>query len=163
MRDDFDDFSGVGELGVSPKTGNWEAVSFGPITVAGEGGKADNIEAKMGRPGMHLAEAYFVPRAGTGFVPITTGVGREYLLLFMGQEGLGSVLGDVWSFQIGSDKRAPTILKDGVRRVVSMHTGEQTWAKADVVPSTTNGESAEVLNGLSRFGCGPLGLLSGAV
>jgi hypothetical protein len=65
MRDDFDDFSGVGELGVSPKTGNWEAVSFGPVTVAGEDGKADNIEAKMGRPGVHLAEAYPVPRAGT--------------------------------------------------------------------------------------------------
>ena len=65
-------------------------------------------------------------------------------------------MGDVWSFQIGSDKRTPAMLKDDVRPVVGMHTGERTWAKADVVLSATNGGSAEVLNGLSRFGCGPL-------
>jgi hypothetical protein len=41
----------------------------------------------MGKPGMHLAEAYSVPRIGAGFVSITTGAGREYLLLVMGQEG----------------------------------------------------------------------------
>jgi hypothetical protein len=106
VRDDVDDFSGVGELGVSPKTGHWETVSFGTITVSGEGSKDDEIGAKMRRLGMHLAEAYPVLWTGAGFVPITTGAAREYLLLFMGQEGKGSILGDVWSFQIVSDKGA---------------------------------------------------------
>lgn len=99
VRDDVNDFSGVGELGVSPKTGNWETASFGPITVSGEESKDDEIEAKMGRSGIHLAEAYPVPRTGAGLCAITTGAGREYLLLFMEQEGKGSMLGDVWSFQ----------------------------------------------------------------
>jgi hypothetical protein len=83
VRDKVDDFSGVDELGVSPKTGKWEMVSVGPINVSGEESKYDEIEAEMGRPGMHLAEAYPVPRTGVGFVPISMGAGREYLLLFM--------------------------------------------------------------------------------
>lgn len=99
-------------------------MSFGPITVSGESSKDDDVEAKISRPGMHLAEAYPVPRIGVGFVPMTTGAGREYLLFFMGQEGRGNVMGDVWSFQIRSDKRTPAMLKDGVRRMVGMHTGE---------------------------------------
>jgi hypothetical protein len=156
VRDAIDDFSGVGELGVSPKTGNWQTVSFGPITVSGEGSQDDDVEAKISRPGMHLAEAYPLPRIGAGFVPMTTGAGREYLLFFMGQEGRGIVMGDVWSFQIRSDKRTPAMLKDGVRRMVGMHTGEQTWAKADVVQSTKEDGPLELPNGLSRFGCGPL-------
>jgi len=83
VRDKVDDFSGMDELGVSPKTGKWEMVSVGPINVSGEESKHDEIEAEMGRPGMHLAEAYPAPRTGVGFVPIFMDVGREYLLLFM--------------------------------------------------------------------------------
>jgi hypothetical protein len=156
VRDDIDDFSGVGEIGVSPKTGKWETVSFGPIKVSGEGSKDDEIEAKMGRPGMNLAEAYPVPRTGAGFVPITTGAGREYLLLFMGEEGRGSMLGDVWSFQIRSAKKTPAMLKDGVRRKIGMQTGEDTWAKAEVVESTQKDGPLELPSGLSRFGYGSL-------
>jgi hypothetical protein len=33
VRDKVDNSSGAGELGVSPKTGNWEMASFGPINV----------------------------------------------------------------------------------------------------------------------------------
>jgi hypothetical protein len=156
VRDEIDDFSGVGEMGVSPKTGSWGTVSFGPIKVSGEGSKDDEIEAKMGRPGMHLAEAYPVPRTGAGFVPVTTGAGREYLLLFMGKEGQGSMLGDVWSFQIRSDKKTPAMLKDGVRRMIGMQTGEDTWAKAEVVESTKKDGPVELPSGLSRFGYGSL-------
>ena len=156
VRDDIDDFSGVGEMGVSPKTGSWETVSFGPIKVSGEGSKDDEIEAKMGRPGMQLAEAYPVPRTGAGFVPVTTGAGREYLLWFMGKEGRGSMLGDVWSFQIKSDEKTAAKLKDGVRKMVGMKTGEQTWSRADVVESTKKDGPVELPHGLSRFGYGSL-------
>jgi hypothetical protein len=127
-------------------------VSFGPVKVSGEGSKDDEIEAKMARLGMHLAEAYPMPRTGAGFVPITTGAGREYLLLFMGQEGRGSMLGDVWSFQIRSDEKTPAMLKDGVRRMVGMETGEDTWAKAEVVDSTKKDGPVQLPKGLSRFG-----------
>jgi hypothetical protein len=83
VRDKVDDFSGMDELGVSPKTGKWEMVSVGPINVSGEESKHDEIEAEMDRSGMHLAEAYPVPWTGVGFVPISMDAGREYLLLFM--------------------------------------------------------------------------------
>jgi hypothetical protein len=129
VRDRVDDFSGVGELGVSPKTGSWETVSFGPVNASREESKDDEIEAKMGRLVMHLAEAHPVPWTGAGFVLITTGAGREYLLLFMGQEDKGSMLKDVWSFQVASDKETLAILKDGVRRILGKQRGEEIWVK----------------------------------
>lgn len=152
VKDDVNDISGSSEMGVSPKSGTWETVSFGPIKVAGEGSKDDEIEAKMGRPGMQLADAYPVPRSGGGLVPITTGAGREYLLFFMGKEGQGSMLGDVWSFQIRSDKKTPALLKDQIRKVVGKHTGEETWAKAEVVQSTKEDGPVDLPIGLSYFG-----------
>jgi hypothetical protein len=108
---------------------------------------------------MYLAEAYPVPRTGAGFVPITTGAGREYLLLFMGQEGEGSMLGDVWSFQIASDKKTPAMLKDGIWRMLGKQTREETWAKVEVVESTMEDGPVELPNGLSRFRYGPLRIL----
>ena len=74
-------------------------------------------------------------------MPITTSAGREYLLLFMGQEGKGSMLGDVWSFQIASDKKMPAMLEDGVRRILSKQTGEETWAEAEDVEIDEEGRA----------------------
>jgi hypothetical protein len=89
VKDKVDDFSGVGELDVSSKTDNWKTASFGPINVSGEESKDDEIEAKMSRPEVHLAEAYPVPRTRAGFVPITTGAEREHLAAVHGAGGQG--------------------------------------------------------------------------
>jgi hypothetical protein len=64
----------------------------------------------------------------------------------MGQEDKGSMLRDVWSFQIASDKETLAILKDGVQRILGRQTGEE------VVESTMKGGPIELPNGLSRFG-----------
>ena len=152
VRDDVDDFSGSSEMGVSPKTGNWETVEFAPIPVSGEGSEEERIEAKMGRPGMNVASAYPSPRQGAGLVPITTGAGREYLLYFMGKEGEGSTMADVWSFQIRSEQKTPANLKDKIRHMAGYSSGEDTWARADVVESTKDGPE-DLPRGLSRFGC----------
>jgi hypothetical protein len=105
VRDKVDDFSRVDELGVSPKTGNWETVSFGPIR------RVRTMKLKRRWAGQG-ASSWGVPYATDwgGFVLITTDAGREYLLLFMGQEGKESMLRDVWSFQIASEKETLVIL-----------------------------------------------------
>ena len=135
-----------------PAAGAADIEGEGNINASREESKDDEIEAKMGRLVMHLAEAHPVPWTGAGFVLITTGTGREYLLLFMGQEDKGSMLKDVWSFQVASDKETLAILKDGVRRILGKQRGEEIWVKAKVVESTKKGGPIELPNGPSRFG-----------
>lgn len=47
-------------------------------------------------------------------------------------------------------------MKDGVWRMLGKQTGEETWAKAEVVESTRKGGPIELPNELSRFGYGSL-------
>ena len=149
VRDDFDDFAGKGELGVSPKSGDWQSITFGGN--AGAQGEDEKGAAKAETP-MGQAERLPVPRKGAGFVPVSTGAGREYLLLFMGQEGRGSNLGDVWSFQVRSEKRTPAMVKDAVRRAFGKDSGEDKWARAEVVESTKEAGPLDLPGALSRFG-----------
>ena len=125
VRDKVADFSGVGKLDVSPKTSNWETASFGPINVSGEASKDDEIEAKMSRPEAYLAETYPVPRTGRALYRSPRARKGSILLLFMGQEVKGSMLRDVWSFRIASNKETLAILKDDVQRILGRQTGEE--------------------------------------
>ena len=82
----FDDKGGKGELAVTPRTGIWGSVPF-----AGAAGPGN--------------------RSVAGLQAITTGQGRNYLLLFLGErqpsssghETAGRFWEDVWSFQIKPD------------------------------------------------------------
>jgi len=148
VRDGFNDGSGVGELGVGPKTGRWESRSFGVIPgLEGAQGRVDDV---MG------ASSAFAERpdmgAGAGFVSVRTGQGRGYLVLVMGEKEDGEVaVSDSWAFQIASEKGTAGMVKDVVRGFVGAETGEERWAKVEVVEE--GDEPLERLKGLSRFGC----------
>jgi hypothetical protein len=74
------------------------------------------------------------------------------------------MLGDVWSFQIASDKNTPAMLKDGIRRMLGKQTGEETWAKAEVVESKREDGPVEFPTDCRDSGMGPLkGFGSGAI
>jgi hypothetical protein len=96
--DTFADFSGEGqgEVMISAKRG-WDSLVF-------EGGADTNLAAQ-GKVGGNRA----VPgnRSVAGFQAVTTGMGREYLVLFLGErdpsseghDGAGKFYSDVWAFQ----------------------------------------------------------------
>ena len=146
VRDDADDGSGKGELGVSLKSGEWEVFEFG-ATAAAEGGK-EVVEQKG--PTSRADELPLL-RKGAGFVPITTGAGREYLLYFMGEDAPGSMVADMWSFQVKSDKQSLASVKDTVRSKTGFKTGENVWARAEVPESSKNEGILERPQGLSWF------------
>lgn len=116
----FDDKGGKGELAVSPRTGQWETVDT-PEDVATPGS-----------------------RSVAGFHPVTTGQGRHYLLLFLGEkdpsstghEGAGKYWDDIWSFQLKPEGMTAASFKDATRWLVGAKTGEGSWAKVDV-PETS--------------------------
>ena len=146
VRDEIDDFSGKGEWGVGPKTGTWERSTEKTqekleVKEAGEPNKSPLMKV----------DDMPVPRKGYGVLPVTTGAGREYLFMLLGEDGSNSMVRDVWSFQVKSDKKTPAILKDVINNRLGKQTGENTWARADVVESTKDEGPLEVPAGLSHF------------
>ncbi|MCJ1450254.1 hypothetical protein MMC28_000583 [Mycoblastus sanguinarius] len=122
----FDDNGGKGELAVTPVTGQWETVEPPPGTPM---------------PGN---------RSVAGLQPATTGQGRNYLMLLMGErdpsssghEGAGRFWDDVWSFQLRPDGMTAASFKDATRQLVGAKSAEGSWARVDVPESSlTDGKS----------------------
>lgn len=122
-RSTFDDKGGRGELAVPPLNGRWEVVEPPSGTAI---------------PG---------PRSVAGLQPITTGQGRQYLLLFLGErdpsssghEAAGKFWDDVWSFQLRPEGMTAASFKDATRQLVGAKTAEGTWARVDIPESSKSG------------------------
>ncbi|TKA76465.1 hypothetical protein B0A49_02229 [Cryomyces minteri] len=68
------------------------------------------------------------PRSGAAFIPVTTGQGREYLLLFGGDFD-GKNYSDVWTLQLKPGNMTAASVKDATRQAIKKHTAEATWAE----------------------------------
>lgn len=85
-----------------------------------------------------------IARSVAGLHSITTGQGRNYLLLLLGEknastkghEGAGQFWDDVWSFQIEPEAMTAASLKNAARRLVNAETGDGSWAKVDIPESS---------------------------
>ncbi|KAE9378360.1 hypothetical protein N431DRAFT_435487 [Stipitochalara longipes BDJ] len=114
--DTFDDMVGQGEVSVSAK-GPWQTLNF--------------EEESMKFPGN---------RSVTGLQAITTGMGREYLVLFLGErdpssqghEGAGKFWGDVWAFQCPPQGMTAASFKDATWQALGRETGEGLWSEVAV-------------------------------
>lgn len=121
----FDDEGGKGELGVAPLTGQWETV---------EPPSGTNV------PG---------DRSVAGLQPVTSGQGRNYLLLFLGEkdpsssghEAAGKFWDDVWSFQLPPDGMTAASLKDATKQLFGAKTAEGTWARCDIPEASKTGHT----------------------
>lgn len=121
----FDDKRGKGELAVAPLTGQWESVE---------------PPADTPMPG---------DRSVAGLQQVTTGQGRQYLLLFLGErdpsssghEAAGKFWDDVWSFQLRPEGMTAASFKDATRQLFGAKTAEGTWARVDVPESSMSGNT----------------------
>lgn len=121
----LDDKSGKGELAVAPRSGQWESA-----------------EPPVGTP---------MPgdRSVAGLQPVTTGQGRHYLLLFLGErdpsssghEAAGKFWDDVWSFQLPPEGMTAASFKDAARQLFGAKTAEGTWARVDIPESSMSGNT----------------------
>lgn len=120
-----DDKGGKGQLAVAPLNGQWESVEPPVGTLM---------------PG---------DRSVAGLQPVTTGQGRHYLLLFLGErdpsssghEAAGKFWDDVWSFQLQPEGMTAASFKDATRRLFGAKTAEGTWARVDVPESSMSGNT----------------------
>lgn len=114
--DTFNDKGGAGEFAITAKR-HWETLNF--------------EEENMKFPGH---------RSVAGLQTITTGMGREYLVLMLGErdpssqghEGAGKFWGDVWTFQCPPQGLTAASFKDATWQVLGRETGEGLWSQVDV-------------------------------
>lgn len=122
---------GLGELTLTSKS-SWDTLRFDG------GGDADIND--QGRPGGN--RAWPGDRSVAGFQCITTGMGREYLVLMLGERdpaakelghnGAGKFWGDVWTLQVMPQGKSAAALKDATWQAAGRETGEGLWSQVYV-------------------------------
>lgn len=112
----FNDTSALPEAGITTK-GGWSTLDF--------------TEEDMKFPGN---------RSVAGFQTINTGMGREYLALFLGErdpsdrghDGAGKFWSDVWVFQAPPQGLTGASVKDATWQAIGRETGEGIWSEVAV-------------------------------
>ncbi|OTA38494.1 hypothetical protein BTJ68_01725 [Hortaea werneckii EXF-2000] len=119
----FDDRAGEGELGLTP-LGPWCKFSS----------SATSDEEEPSHPG---------DREGATLVPVTTGQGRNYLLLLGGQTPLGEPLEDIWALQLKPEGMTAASFKDAARQAIRKDTGEMVWEEVKYYDSEGGDDPGE--------------------
>lgn len=135
----FKDQGGQGEIAVASATGSWETVT------------SDTASLMPGN------------RSVAGLQAVTTGQGRNYLVLFHGErdpsssghEGAGQFWDDVWSFQLRPEGMTAASFKDAARELVGAKTAENTWAPVDIPESSMTDGKQEAPGPLGWFATAP--------
>lgn len=125
----YDDFSGRGELGLTP-IAPWQ--SLPPTSSAPD----------KDHPG---------ERSAASMIPITTGQGRNYLLLIGGRSQSGEFLEDIWVHQLKPEGMTAASFKDAARTVIKKGTNEAEWDQVKYL----NSEGVMIQEGQFGRGIGP--------
>ena len=133
--DTFDDAGGSSDIAVVAK-GTWQTLNF--------------AEEDMKCPGN---------RSVAGFQCITTGMGREYLVLMLGErdpssqghDGAGKFWGDIWAYQAQPLGMTAASLKDATWQALGRETGEGQWSRVNVADAEgAEGEDVKSLTPSER-------------
>ena len=124
----FDDRGGVGELGLAP-LGPWSSISSPSVTspTTQQEGEAAN---ETGNSKLVATESG--PRSCAPLIPVTTGQGRNYLLLIGGEapnaaSQAARIYGDIFTLQLKPEGMTAASFKDAARQAISKDTHEAEW------------------------------------
>ncbi|GAB7363032.1 hypothetical protein MBLNU230_g3325t1 [Neophaeotheca triangularis] len=101
----FSDKGGTGELGLVP-LGPWSTLP--PMSSS-------------------LDKSPPAERTEACLLPVTTGQGRNYLLLVGGRTLTGELLDDIWALQLKPDGMTAASFKDAAREAINKNTRESEW------------------------------------
>ncbi len=124
----FDDFSGKGELGLAP-LGPWDSL---PPT---------SSSPDKAHPGERTAAA---------LVPVTTGQGRNYLLLLGGGSQSNETLEDIWTLQLKPEGMTTASFQDAASMAFKKATNEAQWDEVRY----QNAEGVDIQEGQAGRGIG---------
>lgn len=96
-----------------------------------------------------------LPRQGAGLIPVSTGMGRQYLLYMLGEKvEMGHPQSEskleenefwsgLWSYQIDSMKGSLARAKDVTKEKLGMDSERATWAEVEIKPSSEEGKQGK--------------------
>ncbi|KAI9743948.1 MAG: hypothetical protein M1818_002682 [Claussenomyces sp. TS43310] len=129
VADTMSDISGEGQGQVAVSSrGSWQSLNFEGDTSPAEAGTESG------------AATYPGPRSVAGLHAMTTGMGREYLVLLLGErdasaaghEGAGKFWSDVWALQVPPLGATGASIKDATWQALGRETGEGLWSEVYV-------------------------------
>ena len=84
-------------------------------------------------------------------LPVTTGQGRNYLILLGGESQSGDVKEDIWTLQLKPEGMTAASFKDAARMVIKKDTDEEKWSETKYA----NAEGVLIQEGQQGRGIGP--------
>ena len=90
-------------------------------------------------------------RSGAPMLPVTTGQGRNYLILLGGESQSGDVEEDIWALQLKPEGMTAASLKDAARMAISKDTNEAQWSELKYL----NADGVMIQEGQQGRGIGP--------
>ena len=90
-------------------------------------------------------------RSGAPLLPVTTGQGRNYLILLGGESQSGDVEEDIWALQLKPEGMTAASFKDAARMAISKDTKEAQWSELKYF----NADSVMIQEGQQGRGIGP--------
>jgi hypothetical protein len=90
-------------------------------------------------------------RSGAPMLPITTGQGRNYLILLGGESQSGDVEEDIWALQLKPEGMTAASFKDAARMAISKDTNEAQWSELKYL----NADGVMIQEGQQGRGIGP--------
>ncbi|KAH7185008.1 uncharacterized protein B0J16DRAFT_371877 [Fusarium flagelliforme] len=105
------------------------------------------------------------PRVGSALIPVTTGLGRRYLLYLLGSRQDAEIAStdkaytedhpfysDMWTLQLPSDGYSATRVKDAIRGAIpGVESGAFSWHELEIAPAEMTQESGKVHPGPRGF------------
>ena len=132
----FDDRAGSGELGLAP-LGPWSAISNPSLPSDAQEeeatGESDEAEEKASL----VRTKHPGPRHSAPMIPVTTGQGRNYLLLIGGQSTTqpNSPLESIHALQLKPEGMTAASFKDAARQTIKKNTLEAEWEEVQYFDS----------------------------
>ena len=95
------------------------------------------------------------PRQGASLMPVSTGMGRQYLLYMLGEKmdpsessspddpGPSEFWSGLWTYQIDSAEKSLARIKDVTKDKLGMDSERATWAEVEIQPSTEEGSEGK--------------------
>ncbi|KAF4124323.1 Kelch motif [Geosmithia morbida] len=125
----FDDKVSRGEVAIRPR-GSWQSIL------------QDNLAASPTEIPVELSQQWPSARSVSSLHALTTGGGREYLVVAMGEgapssdghEGAGKFHGDVWAFQVPQLGMSAASLTDAMWQAMGRKTGGGKWQRVVTMP-----------------------------
>ncbi|KAF4970569.1 hypothetical protein FSARC_2434 [Fusarium sarcochroum] len=105
------------------------------------------------------------PRVGSALIPVTTGLGRRYLLYLLGSRQDAEIASsdksytedhpfysDMWTLQLPSDGYSATRVKDAIRDTIpGVESGAFSWHELEIAPAEMTQEAGKVHPGPRGF------------